>query len=311
MDRSLSGCVQAQPMRSAMDLDRRATAGSRPYCLARLCAASRPRQSYAQRLHTGYPSVAGFRKHRAPHFRFTLALSLLLGAARFHPLVGDGMVHTTQDGSTDGKSFQKMKFGMNRPPSIITMTHRYPTRYRTALNETTEEKHSEKEKRTEKETKRAEKEAKRAEKENKKRKEEKRAEKEAKRLKKEQKRAEKEAAETLVQMANTEDNGEVSDSYCDACWHEGEVVSVPNCRDDCCWMNVCAYGCTFTCFMCEDSWRGTWSDRNDWFWAGYNEETFPVCPTCMPLVSGMPVFRSAAGLFPWTGLWPGVWIGDY
>jgi len=91
MDRSLSGCVQAHPMRSAMDLDVRATA-VRPYCLALLCAASNPRQSYSHRLHTGYPSVFGSRKHRAPHLRFTLARSLLLGAARFHPLVGDGMV---------------------------------------------------------------------------------------------------------------------------------------------------------------------------------------------------------------------------
>ena len=147
---------------------------------------------------------------------------------------------------------------------------------------------------------------------------------------------EKEAAETLVQMSTSEtetkskkkskkskkkskknkepkihpeDTIEAADTYCDACWREGEVVSVPNCREKCCTMNVCAYGCTFTCFMCEDSWRGTWKDRNDWFWAGYEDETFPVCPTCMPMVAGMPVSRSAAGLFPWTGLWPGVWLG--
>jgi hypothetical protein len=156
-------------------------------------------------------------------------------------------------------------------------------------------------------------------------KEQKRLEKEAKKKRKEEKRMEKEAAETLAQMSTSgekkkskknkepkiypEDTIEAAETYCDACWREGEVVSVPNCREKCCTMNVCAYGCTFTCFMCEDSWRGTWKDRNDWFWAGYEDETFPVCPTCMPMVAGMPVSRSAAGLFPWTGLWPGVWLG--
>jgi len=188
----------------------------------------------------------------------------------------------------------------NLLPSIPSsnMTHRYPTRYRTA--------HTVEAPRSESTEKRAEnKKQKRAEKEQKRAKEQKRSE-------KEQKRAEKEAAETLVQMASQEkrkESKEYPENYCDACWHEGEVVSVPNCRDECCTMNVCAYGCTFTCFMCEDSWRGTWNDRNDWFWAGYNDETFPVCTTCMPMVSGMPVSRSAAGLFPWTGLWPGVWLG--
>lgn len=201
------------------------------------------------------------------------------------------------------------------------MTHRYPTRYRTQNENRTEtlpETHTEKEEKKRKEEK-------------KKRKEQKRLEKEQKRAEKEQKRMEKEAAETLVQMSTSETETKskkkskknkepkihpedtycevVVDTYCDACWREGEVVSVPNCREKCCTMNVCAYGCTFTCFMCEDSWRGTWKDRNDWFWAGYEDETFPVCPTCMPMVAGMPVSRSAAGLFPWTGLWPGVWLG--
>jgi len=106
-------------MRSAIDLDLRATAGFRPYCLARLCAASNPRQSYSHRLHTGYPSVFGSRKHFEPHFRLTLSRSLLLGEAFFHPLVGDGMVHIEQDELRIEKYPQKMKFEISSHSSTI------------------------------------------------------------------------------------------------------------------------------------------------------------------------------------------------